>query len=488
MWPNDALWQRLEAFELDVEGASLPFSARLARDNSWSPGFAARVALEYKKFLYLACNAGHVVVPSEEVDQAWHLHLTYTRSYWDELCARVLQQPLHHDPTRGGKNEGQKHASLYERTLDSYRATFGTAPPSDIWPPTLIRFGEAAHFRRVNLKRHWVIPRPQLPRVNRAVKLKVVPAVLLVLVLAGCSRSGSLDPFDWYGDEFLKLFAVLCFALIPFSLWKRVEMAAPSDENLPATPLDSYLLARLADSGALPVDAALTSLQNQDLIQIDRGLHIERTGITAPTHPFENEVWNAIHAHSTLPEVRERLQGALQRFDAQLQQLGLLVSDDTRAGAQRWPIFTALGLAAFGFIKILVGLSRQRPVGFLTIACLALLAFAIAMSCGFALRQSRRGEFYLQKLRRDHSDLRSVAGDGMAGSAFVGAEVVLMMALWGYAPLPPDLRTIYQPQGGGDGGSSSGGDGGGGCGGGGDGGGGGGCGGCGGGCGGCGGG
>ncbi|MEK6230809.1 MAG: hypothetical protein N2A42_03075 [Luteolibacter sp.] len=33
---------------------------------------------EYKRFVALAMLAGHPVTPSEEVDQAWHLHLVYT--------------------------------------------------------------------------------------------------------------------------------------------------------------------------------------------------------------------------------------------------------------------------------------------------------------------------------------------------------------------------------------------------------------------------
>jgi hypothetical protein len=36
----------------------------------------------------------HIVTPSEQVDQVWHLHLTYTRSYWDEFCPNVLGQPF----------------------------------------------------------------------------------------------------------------------------------------------------------------------------------------------------------------------------------------------------------------------------------------------------------------------------------------------------------------------------------------------------------
>lgn len=148
---QSALGARLEALDLDG-AAALPFSRRLARDNGWPPVFARRVVLEYKKFVHLAATCSHPVTPSDEVDRAWHLHLVYTRSYWNELCGGILGFQLHHGPTQGGAAEGQKFGDWYTRTLVSYQAAFGAAPPPDIWPPAAKRFGEAPHYRRVNLR------------------------------------------------------------------------------------------------------------------------------------------------------------------------------------------------------------------------------------------------------------------------------------------------------------------------------------------------
>lgn len=156
------LWRRLLAFELDDPAANLTFSRRLARENGWSHAYALRVINEYKRFVFLAMTAGHEVTPSDEVDQAWHLHLTYTRSYWDELCKQVLRGPLHHGPTKGGQAEGERFEDQYEQTLASYRTAFGQEPPSDIWPPAKTRFGDAAHFVRMNTRRLATRRRPVL--------------------------------------------------------------------------------------------------------------------------------------------------------------------------------------------------------------------------------------------------------------------------------------------------------------------------------------
>jgi hypothetical protein len=74
------LYERIQAFSLDQPDDGLSFSRRLARDNGWSLEYAQRVIEEYKKFAFLAVVAGHPVTPSDQVDQVWHLHLTYTRS------------------------------------------------------------------------------------------------------------------------------------------------------------------------------------------------------------------------------------------------------------------------------------------------------------------------------------------------------------------------------------------------------------------------
>jgi hypothetical protein len=126
----DPLWILLSAFGFEDPAAERPFTDRLAEENEWSAEFTRRAVEEYRRFVYLAVTCKHSVVPPEAVDKVWHLHLLYTRSYWDELCRGVLGRPLHHDPSPGG--DGTKARESYKDTLKSYQAVFG-APPGDIW-------------------------------------------------------------------------------------------------------------------------------------------------------------------------------------------------------------------------------------------------------------------------------------------------------------------------------------------------------------------
>jgi hypothetical protein len=191
---NDPLWQALEAFELDQPGAALTFSQRLARENGWSHSFAQRVVQEYKKFLWLAVRAGHPVTPSDEVDQAWHLHLVYTDSYWNDLCGKTLGRPLHHGPTRGGGAENTKYREWYGQTKESYARRFGAEPRSDIWPPDAMRFNPRVRFQRVDMSSVWMLPKA--PWQHRARVAALVLGAILVsgLMLASCTGQDGMNP------------------------------------------------------------------------------------------------------------------------------------------------------------------------------------------------------------------------------------------------------------------------------------------------------
>ena len=132
---TDPLWKKLADFQVDGPDAEYRFATRLAGENGWTPEFTARVLDEYRRFLFLAMRAGHPVAPSDPVDQAWHLHLLYTESYWGELCPNVLGQPFHHGPSKGGRTEDAKFTDWHAAApLDSYDLLVcGRRPSADIW-------------------------------------------------------------------------------------------------------------------------------------------------------------------------------------------------------------------------------------------------------------------------------------------------------------------------------------------------------------------
>ena len=179
---TDPLWQKIQSFTFSKPDIGLTFEQRLERENHWTPEYTIRVIGEYKRFLYLLALSDSEITPSDAVDQAWHLHLTYTRSYWKALCKDCLGFELHHDPTAGGQKEQDRFRRQYRFTLSEYRQIFQEDPPQDIWPDVERRFQNVEAFRRVNAADVWVIPK---------FKFTVLSGGLLVclpLVLAACHR------------------------------------------------------------------------------------------------------------------------------------------------------------------------------------------------------------------------------------------------------------------------------------------------------------
>jgi hypothetical protein len=154
------VWQRLQSYTIGPADAALTFAQRLARENGWTEAFTARVLEEYKRFCVLAVTGTEQVTPSDQVDQVWHLHLTYTRDYWERFCPEVLGKPLHHGPTAGGESEQGRFFEQYACTLRRYEQVFGP-PPSDIWPDARRRLYDDPRARRVHPRDGIVLPHPQ---------------------------------------------------------------------------------------------------------------------------------------------------------------------------------------------------------------------------------------------------------------------------------------------------------------------------------------
>lgn len=160
MLSNSKLWQRVHDFQIDRPDAEFPFSARLARENGWSRRKALAAIAEYKKFIYLICVSPSPMTPSEAVDQVWHLHLTYTRSYWTAFCGDVLGRQIHHDPTMGGERQALRFREQYAQTCALYEAQFGCAPPAEFWPSVFERFATTPRLQWTDRRRYWLVPKP----------------------------------------------------------------------------------------------------------------------------------------------------------------------------------------------------------------------------------------------------------------------------------------------------------------------------------------
>lgn len=481
------LLRKLEQFQLDSPEASLPFSTRLARENLWSLEYTRRVIAEYKRFTYLAMAAGHPVSPSEAVDEAWHLHLIYSENYWKVFCPQILGGPLHHWPSQGGAKESAKFEDWYARTLESYRAHFGEEPPLDIWPRPETRRAEKHEFVRVDRERNWVLPKPRF-RLPAAVALWPLLA-LLALGCSGAMVAQGLNVFDWHGPDFLFFFLLLLIVGFGVALWWRRRLRLPEAEGIPPLPpLDGYATAYLNGGKVLAVNTAITNLVRQGAMLVDERKRMIKSLVPRPefSHKLEQAVYQAAQSSdgTTILMVRTAAKSVLLDIANGLRKKGLLVGDKDSLKARFYPFLIVLGLLVIGGTKILIGLDRNRPVGFL-VALWVIALVAGLVSVSIRPWRSRKGDAVLALLKTHFTGPRRLSGrlSGMSG-----AEFALVVGLFGMTALEGTplygMHLALRPPSGNSGGCGS--SCGGGCGGGGGDGGGGGCGGSG--CGGCGGG
>jgi hypothetical protein len=173
------------------------FLPRLLRETGWTIDQCDRTLQEYRRFLFLHRTTNHTVVPSQMVDKVWHLHLLYTRSYWEDLCNNILKTPLHHHPGSATGDQRNFFWGNYEATLKSYETIFHHCPPADIWPEPALQF---AHPK--TKPAHWQIPKPTFPKLT----FPKFPSWIYALAILACITAIALH------IDILAIFAHLGFA------------------------------------------------------------------------------------------------------------------------------------------------------------------------------------------------------------------------------------------------------------------------------------
>jgi len=474
MSPDQAdLLARIETFDIDGGEVALPFAARLARENGWSRPYADRVIAEYKRFVFLAVTGTAPVCPSEDVDAAWHLHLTYTRSYWKRFCGEVLGRPLHHDPTKGGAAEGEKHLAMYAATLAAYRTAFGHHAPADIWPAATSRFGDDMKHRAVNTARNWVIPKAPVKRIAQLVAL----FVLIALFVPGCN--GGLNPFDLNNRDFLitlslSLVAAICVGRIIRSMLRTPD-PLPEDDEI---ELNWEQTAYLAGGAGRLMTAAIARLVGRGLASVrDDGKTLAHSGAPAEDVsaveravlrflPVTNEV-------TALKPMQDAVEAAYAQEAARMEMDGWTLTAAEKARVVLGSLAPlAVVLLCLALPRLITGLEANKPAGYLVGIAVGGGVVGLAVVLAGSLRLSKRGSALLDQQKQRHEVLRAGtkwehSGDaGMAvalfGTAVLAGTVIAPLQTW-YPRQTSDASSGGCSTGCG---SGCGGDGGGGCGGG----------------------
>jgi len=423
---NFELWARLKDYAPGPTEVDLGFSQRLARENQWTANYSQRVLEEYRRFAYLAIAAGHSVTPSDQVDQAWHLHLQYSRDYWERFCAQALQSPLHHGPTQGGDAEERRYGEAYALTLKSYVAHFEEQPPADIWPPSVERFREPARFVRLDAERYWIVRRPS---IRTAAQLAVCA---LLSAIAPLAHALPANPMDWTAQPFLTLQVLLLIgSVLAASNWRRrLRDIGEIRGQAAQTPAE---LAYLAGGEARALDASVTKLLSDGDLSIENGhLIAKKFPFTTLAEP-ERSILLATRTPTRPSALIKRGSRYVSEVRESLVRTGLALNPDQITRARWWPAVVPALVTLFGCSKIAVGLGRERPVGFMIV--LSVIGTVITLSYLLTpIRNSRAGDKLLADMQRRHKVLKRAVshGDLALGVALFGTGVLVATPLAAY--------------------------------------------------------
>jgi hypothetical protein len=230
------LWARVAAHSFETSAVALDFTRRLAAHMSWSLAMAREAVGEYRKFCFLATvSTQGPVTPSEEVDEVWHLHLAYTRDYWDRWCGDALGRRLHHDPTSGGPMEASRFRVQYAATLALYEAYFGP-PPALYWPGTTQRFAGKPRYRMVDTQRILLLRRPTLLRATKVAVAAGILALVGTPAAADVDWATTWNPLDWSGPPFLEAYGTLLVIAL-LAMWGLQNWACRTDGRVDVSDL-----------------------------------------------------------------------------------------------------------------------------------------------------------------------------------------------------------------------------------------------------------
>lgn len=208
--------------------------------------------------------------------------------------------------------------------------------------------------------------------------------------------------FNFNGHDSLIVYCVSLGLVLAFAIlwrgwdwWQQTQITLP--EHIVLSPWQTAYLR----GGCIAVtQTALFDLNSRGLIAAELTSGIFR-GVPNKTvtnlHPISNALWYAAQMSGGLAPRRA---GQHIRFECQKLELSLehwnLIRNRSQRLFNHWPLLLAFGLVlGGGLIKLVVGISRDKPVGFLLL--LLLLTMLLMFFCCYSRRLTSAGRRWLEQ-------------------------------------------------------------------------------------------
>lgn len=417
---NEILWNKIQQFAFDEPNATITFSKKLASQQKWSASYTQRVIEEYRRFIFLCCISPNGASPSKAVDEAWHLHLTYTKSYWDAFCKNTLGKDIHHYPSTGGEKEDHKHLNWYDETLSLYESVFGEQPPADIWPRPLKQVQTAGPSWE-DVQQHFFVSKNVL----------LIVALLLLLPLSiSYVITGIASPFLLTGKQFLLFYAIFCVATLISHYLLRKDRFRRTKKMLDAWTVSEANIFQLTHSvygKERALQTCVVDLYRRNLVSVnnDAGKIVVHNANYQAPEKEENPLVPLVLAEPDGNSVSYATISddwyTLQSFEhPSIKQLNELTGIKEPRFQRNIAVIIAL---IVGFARILQGWLNNRPVVFLFLEILAMVIISVIIASYFVTFDPVKNK--LKQLLHDKAGSNQLHADEVVNDYALNGQRVL---------------------------------------------------------------
>ena len=242
---------------------------------------------------------------------------------------------------------------------------------------------------------------------------------------------------DLSGPTFLFVYVVSMIGALFLSapMRKLCHSLHRRDDTVGGAGLTPYELAYLAGGKLRAIQAALASLAHRGILKATsdgQGLEVE-SALPQRAHPLETGLYREIQAGNSRSSAWAGLSlNALNDIEDRVRTAGYSPSAGEIRCLRWMGSLPLLAVTLMGIVRAVVGVSRDRPIGFL-VALLVVSLVILLIKLTSAPTRTERGESYLRGLQRRNAALESTA---MRRSTELSqADLMLGVALFGAAAL-----------------------------------------------------
>lgn len=220
--------------------------------------------------------------------------------------------------------------------------------------------------------------------------------------------------FDWNGPDFLWLYAVAFLIALGFTLWRRARSNAKfsfpgaAEANL----TDPYEIAYLAGGAPRCSQVVVVKLIKSGAVEWKRSKFLKESILVASgkASPDFNDIERTVYSSildygqkgMPLANVSQLVATRVSGLESQLAKLGLRPTS-SESGSETFSIMLPmLFLVGVGVVKVVIGISRDKPVTFLCLMIFATFVVA-AIIAGSARKTTPAGKLVLSRMRDSKS-------------------------------------------------------------------------------------